>query len=309
MAKKKVISFDWAMRSLLRSREHFDILAGFLSELLRDDIHILEVLDRESNKKDRRRQFNRMDLMVKNRKSEILIIEVQCERESDCLQRMLCGTSKIITEHIQEGKPYSEIVKVISVNILYFDLGQGEDYIYQGSTSFKGMHRQDILQLSDDQREIYRKDQLHHIFPEYYLIKVHKFEDVINDPLDEWIYFLKHEKTLDTIKARGLEKAGQVLSLLQLSDQERYAYERYREDLHYRSNLLYSSYTLGIRKGVKQGIKEGVKQGVRQGLLQGERKKALEIAVNLIDVLDAQTIARKTGLSEEEIIALQRPMD
>ncbi len=129
MTKKTVVSFDWAMRTLLRSKDNFEILEGFLSELLRDDIHILEILERENNKKDRRKKFDRIGLMVKNRKNEIVTIEVQCERESDCLQRMLCGTSKMVAEHLQESKPYSEIVKVISVNILYFDLCQGEDYI------------------------------------------------------------------------------------------------------------------------------------------------------------------------------------
>ncbi|WP_417910933.1 Rpn family recombination-promoting nuclease/putative transposase [Candidatus Electronema sp. PJ] len=302
MSRKRLISFDWAMRNLLVSKENFEILEGFLSELLRDDIHIFEILESENEKKDRRKKFNRVDLLVKNKQGEVVIIEIQYERESDCLQRILCGTSKVITEHIQESKPYAEIVKVISVNILYYDLGQGEDYVYHGSTSFLGLHKQDVLQLSEDQQEIYQKHEFRQIFPEYYLIKVNGLNEPPRDGLDEWIYFLKNEEIREDFKAKGLAKAWQVLDFMALAEQERFAYERYQEDLRHRSTMLRSSYTLGVKKGVKQGIK----QGVRHGLMQGERKKAREIALKLIDVLDAQTIAQKTGLSVEEITALPR---
>ncbi|MCI5162255.1 MAG: Rpn family recombination-promoting nuclease/putative transposase, partial [Candidatus Electrothrix sp. AX5] len=125
---RKLISFDWAMKKLLRSKANFDILEGFLSELLKDDIHILEILESEGNQEEQRDKFNRVDLKVRNRKDEFVIIEVQYDRELDYLQRILFGTSKVITEHLQEGDPYSAVVKVISVNILYFDLGQGTDY-------------------------------------------------------------------------------------------------------------------------------------------------------------------------------------
>ena len=45
-------------------------------------------------------------------------------------------TAKAITEHIAEAELYENIVKVISINILYFDLGHGEDYVYHGKTQF-----------------------------------------------------------------------------------------------------------------------------------------------------------------------------
>jgi predicted transposase/invertase (TIGR01784 family) len=301
MARKRLISFDWAMRSLLVNKDNFEILEGFLSELLRDDIHLFEILESETEKKDRRKKFNRVDLLVKNKQGEVIIVEIQYERESDCLQRILCGTSKVITEHIQESKPYAEIVKVISVNILYYDLGQGEDYVYHGSTSFLGLHKQDVLQLSEDQQEIYHKHEFRQIFPEYYLIKVNGLNEAPRDGLDEWIYFLKNEEIREDFKAKGLAKAWQVLDFMALSEQERFAYERYQEDLRHRSTMLRSSYTLGVKKGVKQGIR----QGVKHGLMQGERKKAREIALRLIDVLDEQTIALKTGLSVEEITSLK----
>jgi predicted transposase/invertase (TIGR01784 family) len=284
MAKRRLISFDWAMKKLLRSKANFEILEGFLSELLRDDIHILEILESESNKEDTRDKFNRVDLKVKNQKDEIIIIEVQYERELDYLQRILFGTSRVITEHLRESKPYAEIVKVISVNILYFDLGQGEDYVYHGSTVFRGNHHQDVLRFSEGQQKLYGQKEIYEIFPEYYLIKVNSFDDIAKDSLDEWIYFLKNEEIKEEFSAKGLAKAKSTLDVLKLPEQERVAYERYQENLHYRASMVHSSYYLG------------------------RKEKALEIARNLIDVLDDETIAEKTGLSVEDVARLRQEL-
>ncbi|MDM8516664.1 Rpn family recombination-promoting nuclease/putative transposase [Desulfobacterales bacterium HSG16] len=289
--KRRLISFDWAMKKLLRSKANFEILEGFLSELLKDDIHILEILESEGNKENLRDKYNRVDLKVKNKKNEIIIIEVQYERELDYLQRILYGTSKVITEHIEESAPYSKIVKVISVNILYFDLGQGEDYVYHGSTTFKGIHSQDLLQLSEDQQEIYGGRPVSEIYPEYYLIKVNSFDDIAKDTLDEWIYFLKNEEIKEDFKAKGLKKAKQELDVLKLSQEERMAYERYKDDLHYQASMVESTFTIGRIKGRKEGKKE----------------KAVEIAISLISKngMGPKMIADITGLTEEEIKALK----
>ena len=72
MSKRKLISFDWAMKKLLRSKANFEILEGFLSELLGDEIKILEVLESESNRENHRDKSNRVDLKVKNLKNETI---------------------------------------------------------------------------------------------------------------------------------------------------------------------------------------------------------------------------------------------
>ena len=106
------------------------------------------------------------------------------------------GTEKSISENLQVGQKYSEIKKVISINIIYFDLGQGEDYIYKGVTDFKGIHQHDVLNLSDKQKTTFQKRKVSDIYPEYYLLKVNQFNDVAKDTLDEWIYFLKNSEVI-----------------------------------------------------------------------------------------------------------------
>jgi len=289
---RKLINFDWAMKKLLRSKANFDILEGFLSELLKDNIQILDILESESNKEDRQDKFNQVDLKVKNKKNEIIIIEVQYERELDYLQRILFGTSKVITEHLHESEPYAKVVKVISVNILYFDLGQGDDYIYHGSTQFKGLHTQDILQLSEDQQTLYKKNKIQELFPEYYLIKLNKFDDIAKDTLDEWVYFLKNEEIKENFKAKGIKKAQQTLDILKLPEQELLAYKKYQNDLHYQASLFESSYVIGMKKGEKKG----------------GRKRSIEIANNLImaGTLDISTIAQMTRLTQAEVEQLSK---
>ena len=289
MSSRKLISFDWAMKRLLRSKANFEILEGFLGELIKEDITILEVLESESNKEDRADKFNRVDLKVRNEKNEIIIIEVQYQREFDYLQRIY-DISIGITEHIEEKEPYSNVVKVISVNILYFDLGQGEDYIYHGTTSFQGMHTHKELILDEGQQNLYGKEKIYKLFPEYYLIRINSFDDIAKDSLDEWIYFLKNGKIEDTFKARGLQKAKEQLDMLKLSDDERIEYNRYVDNLHYQASMVESSYGIGKLKGEKIGEERGRKH----------------VAINLLDVLDDAAIAKKTGFSLEEVEKLRR---
>ena len=45
MAQKR-----WLLKKLLRSKANFDVLEGFLSELLKDDITIDQILESEGNK-------------------------------------------------------------------------------------------------------------------------------------------------------------------------------------------------------------------------------------------------------------------
>ena len=133
---KKLIRFDWAVKRLLRNKANFVVLEGFLSELLFDDIKIERILESEGNQEAEDDKFNRVDILTQNSKKELIVIEIQNTYESDYFHRMAYGASKALTENLGLGQAYAEIKKVISINIIYFDLGQGKDYIYKGTTHF-----------------------------------------------------------------------------------------------------------------------------------------------------------------------------
>ncbi|HAT51058.1 MAG: Rpn family recombination-promoting nuclease/putative transposase [Nitrospirae bacterium] len=257
MKQRRLISFDWAMKRLLRSKANFEILEGFLSELLRDDICIQEILESESNQENQHDKLNRVDIKVKNKNGELILIEVQFQRQLDYLQRLLYGTAKTVTEHVHEGEPYAGVPKVISISIMYFDLGQGEDYVYKGTTSFRGLHTNDELSLSEGQKSLFRRNAVSDIYPEYYLIKINRFNDIARDPLDEWVYFLKNEEIREGFTARGLSKAKEQLDILKLSGPERAAYERYKEDLHDQASMVLSTYDIGKWEGEQRGEQRG----------------------------------------------------
>ena len=228
---KQLIRFDWAMKKLLRNKANYNILEGFLSELLSEDIRIKKILESEGNKEDKIDKHNRVDIFVEDSKGELIIIEVQNSKEYDYFHRILYGTSKAITEYIGEGDEYAKVKKVISITIAYFDLGQGKDYVYHGITQFKGIHNGDILNLAEIQKEVYEVDEAHQIYPEYWIIKVGKFNNIIQDKLDEWVYFLKTGKIKEDFSAKGLPEAKEKLDEMNLTDEEKIAYKAYLKRL------------------------------------------------------------------------------
>ena len=137
---RKLIRFDWFIKMMLCSKADFEILEGFLSELLKEDVEILEIVESESNKKDKIDKFNRVDVLVKTIDDERIIIEIQNTKELDFLQRIFFGTSATLVENIKEGFAYKEIKRVISISVVYFSLGIGRDYVYCGETTFRGFH-------------------------------------------------------------------------------------------------------------------------------------------------------------------------
>jgi predicted transposase/invertase (TIGR01784 family) len=307
---RQFVSFDWALKKLLLSKANFAILEGFLSVLLQEQIKIQTILESESNKDDHLDKHNKVDLLVKNHNEELIIIEVQYEREMDYLQRMIYGTSKIIVENIAEGMSYGKIKRVISVNIVYFNLGQGKDYVYKGSTNFIGMHQHDVLQLNDEQKDAYHAEQVCKLFPEYYILKINQFNDVAKDPLDEWIYFLKNDQIKKGFTAPGLKEAAEKLSRMKLPPAEQEAYKKYLENLMYQASMVDSSYGSGKREGVEEGKKIGLEEGEKIGIEKGEKigiekgahKEKLAIAAKMKSQgLAPETIAAITGLVLDEI--------
>ena len=237
---KRLIRFDWAVKKLLRNKANFVVLEGFLSELLFDDIKIQKILESESNQDTENDKYNRVDILTQNSKNELIIVEIQNTYEIDFFHRMIYGTSKTLIENISLGQPYSEIKKIISINIVYFDLGQGKDYVYKGKTNFEGLHENDTLQLSIQQKQTFTKKEISDFFPEYYIIKVNKFNDIAKDTLDEWVYFLKNSEVKDEFKAKGLAEAKEVLDIMRLDKEQQYGYNRYLDYLHYKASEILS---------------------------------------------------------------------
>ena len=282
---KKLVCFDWAMKKMLRYKANFDILEGFVSELIGEEVKTKQVLDSESNKETGDDKSNRVDILVENEQGELVIIEVQNTQEHDYFHRMLFGASKVLTEYIKEGSAYAQVKKVISITIAYFDLGQGKDYVYHGTTVFRGIHKGDILGLSDKQVETYSKNNVHEIYPEYYIIKTGKFRNRINNRLDEWIYFLKNAEIKPSFSAKGLKEANEKLDAMKLPEKEQVAYDKY---LRHLMNIASRNHTIEIE--TKEIIKKAYEDLKAELILEMEKEG--------VSVSKTAKIAKKT---EQEI--------
>ena len=159
----------------------------------------------------------------------------------DYLQRIFYGTSKTLTENMASGYAYKNVKRMISISVLYFDLGIGKDYIYCGETSFRGIHESDVLQLADDQLKFFKNPaitRVENVFAQYYLIQAPKFNDIIRDSLEEWVYFFKNSAVKGELKAKGLDEAQKRFAIANLDEQERREYETYEDLL--RSNASFA---------------------------------------------------------------------
>ncbi len=279
---RTLISFDWALKRLLRQKANYIILEGFLSVLLKRDIIILNLLESESNADDNEQKINRVDMLVENTDRERFIIELQYSKEFDFLQRMLFATSKHLAETLQKGKPYQDIKKIYSINLIYFDLGHGSDYVYHGKTEFVGIHQNDILELSVKQKELFSIETVYEIFPEYYVIKINNFDDIAKDSLDQWIYYFKNNEVKDEFTARGLAEVKAQLQFDELSEQERHSYKQYEKDLLSQKSTILTARIEGKAEGEYQAKIETARKMKDDGLQDEIIMKYIDLPLSVI---------------------------
>ena len=98
------IRIDWAMKRLLRDKANFAVLEGLKTTLLGEKMTIQKLLESESNQESEYDKHNRVDLLAENDKGELFIVEIQNNNEYAYFQRMLFGTSKLVTEYINRGE-------------------------------------------------------------------------------------------------------------------------------------------------------------------------------------------------------------
>ena len=290
---QKLVRFDWFVKFMLRDKSNFEILEGFLSELLRRDVVIIEILDSEGNKVSKDDKFNRVDILVKDANDERIIIEIQNNKEYDYLQRILYGTAKTLVENIGEGKSYSTIKKIISISVVYFEVGQGLDYIYQGQTTFIGIHQKDMLQLSERQQELYDKKLPQDLYPEYYLIKAADFDENVKDTLDEWVYFFKKGEIKDEFRAKGIVKAKKKLKVAKLTPAQRRNYNRFLDN-----QRSVASYNEVVQKDLDDAKRDG-----------REETKMEMAEILLKEGASIELVVKATGFAEEVVLELKRRIE
>jgi predicted transposase/invertase (TIGR01784 family) len=255
------------LKRLLRNKANFDVLEGFLSVIIGKSIVIDHIGESESNMSSPKDKHNKVDIYASGKddgenNNEIFIIELQIASEAEYFHRMLYGVSKAVVESINEGEEYSTIKKVYHIDIAYFELGQGIDYVYHGWNDFYGIHAKDTLRLSENQKKKYLKVKdmsneanASYIFPEYYILRVNDFDDVARDSLDEWIYYLKNDTVPAEFTAPGLSIVRQKLLYDRLSTEEKKEYNFYKRQVRDDKSAFTTSRDEGLEEGRKERLR------------------------------------------------------
>jgi len=295
----RYIRFDWAMKRMLRDKANFAVLEGLLTVLMGEKITIVEILESEGNQQTEDDKFNCVDIKAKDSKDDVIIVEIQNTREIYYLERILYGVAKAVTEHISLGNTYKEVKKVVSISILYFDIGRGSDYLYHGQNRFVGVHTGDELTVTAKERNAIVQRKPQEIFPEYFFIRVNEFNKVAKTPIEEWVEYLKTGTISTNATAPGLPEARERLRYYNMSDNERHAYDEHINAIMIQNDVLDTAKTEGLEEGRAIGIAEGR----AEGLSEGELRKAKEIAKNMKAMgMSFETIVSITGLPIDDVM-------
>ncbi len=287
---RRLVSFDYAMKNLLRDKANYGILEGFLTALLNEDITVCTILESESNTDNRFEKFNRVDILAKDSKERQFIIEIQFAQELDYLERSIWGACKAVCESISGGEAYGNITKVIAVNLVYFPLLSIDGYLFRGRTVIEDMTNNKIIELPTyhHNEKIASKSFVHpDKFPEFYFINISGFQDKINLPVDEWIYMFKNDDILDSFSTKNIQLASERLNRLKLSKEEQAAYDKLIDNRMSIDNAMQLKYTTGKA--------------------EGEDNKAIEVAKKSLALgSDISFVAAITGLSIRRIKEIQK---
>lgn len=281
MQKNSYIRFDWAIKRLLRDKANFSVLEGLLTVLLCEEIRIEEIIkDEKAYCVWDDAQTDRIDIKVKDKKGDDIVIRIQNMRKLYYLERIRFGTPAF-AEHI-----YQEVNKVYLVSILYFDLGKGNDYLYHGQNRFIGVHTNDELLITAKEEGAIIQKLPQEVFPEYYLIRVNEFNQVAKTPLEEWVKYLKTGIIDPDTTAPGLPEAREKLRYYDMSPEERHEYDEHVNAIMIQNDVLNTAKLEGHAEGRAEGRAEGKLEDARN-------LKQLGVSIDII--------AQATGLSREEI--------
>ena len=284
-------SMDFVFKRLFGAEESKDSLISLLNAIIKSDSPIkdIELKSPDLEKQHIGDKFCRLDIKAKTDKGELINIEIQVRDEYNMVQRTLYYWSKIYSDQLGSAENYKDLARTVCINILNFKLLDNDRY-----------HNAYRLKEITTNEELTDIEEIH--FIELPKSKGINSEEVDNiDSLVKWIEFIKEPESeavrILELTDESIRKAKNQLYKLSL-DKKTIEQYRIREKAMYDEiSALENSREKGLQEGVKIGKEEGRKEGLKEGELNAKKK----LAKSLLDVLDIETIAKKTGLAEEEI--------
>jgi predicted transposase/invertase (TIGR01784 family) len=278
---------DFAFKKIFGSKKSKDILISFLDAILYNaegTILDLDILDPYQAPRIKGIKDSYLDVKAMLVSGKTVIIEMQVLNVLGFEKRVLYNAAKAFSIQLGVGEDYTLLNPVIALTITDFEMFSESSKVI---SRYRLKEKEDLTDYSDD---------IELVFVE--LPKFKKTLEELETPIDKWLYFLRSANQLDKVppslgKISALNHAFEIARQSRLTRKELEVLEKREMFLHDNRNA--------ILKAKQDALQQGLQEGLQQGLQEGEKRKALEIAENLLDVLDPELIAQKTGLTLAEI--------
>lgn len=291
MTDKPLISFDYAIKYLLKDKGNYDIVEGFISALLKSqgykDVKIVTLLDTESNKEHKKSRRSLADLIVEDEEKRKYIVEIERNLQPSFIHKACFNTSRLIVDNLAERVDFTEIVKVFHISILYFPVGHGA--VHHGQTIIKDIETHERLTVHIKNPKTDITVDATDILPEYFFISVPLFNDRLEKEIDDWLYIMKHDTVPETFHSPYMQKVAEKLSILKMTPEERDSYYYYMKQVYNDRDQLQAAEDKGREEGREEEQKKNLeeKRGIGKKLIQ--------------EGLDISKVSSITGLSVEQI--------
>jgi predicted transposase/invertase (TIGR01784 family) len=288
MTDRPLISFDYAIKYLLKDKGDYSIVEGFISALLKTrgykDVKIVALLESESNKEDSKNKRSLADLIVEDEDSHKYIIEIERNVKDSFIHKSLFNTSRLIVDNLAQREDYTQILKVFHISLLYFPIGKGA--IYHGKTIIHEVETNEKLSVHIKNQETGEVFDATDILPEYFYISIPLFNDRLEKEIDDWLHIMKYDEIPNKYHSPYMKQVEEKLSILKMTQEERASYSYYQKKLH--------------------NDRDELNAAINRGREEGEKTKSVEIAKNLLSMnLDIDVIVKATGLTKQEITTLK----
>ena len=283
--KKYNLKNDIIFKAFFSRKGNEIFLIDFLEALL--NIKIKEIKIKEEVNIEQlaaEEKGGRLDLQAKLNDGVIVNIELQMRNYFNIEERTTLYSSKVISRETERGSSYSNISKVIMINILGYNLLEFDEYI------------SDTVIVLNKHRDY---EMLKGI--KWYFIELPKFRKQnpdLNKKINQWLVFLddsdQEAVKMAERKNNTLKKARKEIDYLTGDDAVRRL-----ADLREKWEM---DYVTGIECAEKRGIAKGLEKGINKGKNEGKKQKQIEIAQNLLKMgMKISEISEATGLTIEEI--------
>ena len=285
---RQLISFDYAIKYLLRDKGDYSVVEGFISALLKTkgykDVKIVALLESESNKEDRKSKRSLADLIVEDEDHHKYIIEIERNVKDSFIHKSLFNTSRLIVDNLAQREDYMQILKVFHISLLYFPIG-GNGAIYHGKTIIHEIETNEKLSVHIKNQETGEVFDATNILSEYFYISIPLFNDRLEKEIDDWLHVMKYDEVPKNYHSPYMAQVAEKLSILKMTPEERANYSYYQKKLYNDRDELQAAEVRGEARGIEKTV------------------------INMLkEKLDVKLISSITGLSIDELLKLRNKL-